>query len=328
MSLFKKLFGKSNNKDNPKKDNIEEEKSKVSFELNIGEYIEDSKYGIGRLLSVEQSDEWVKYSFDFDLGTRDKTWSLSDKNSDNFKRPEKSMIDSHLQYRNYELGENRYLKISEMENLKEGDLVLRNRKGFARILSFGRNEKGNDIMNLEYLETGERNTFNRYDSGGALVRFSFNHNLNNEFWEKIEDGNKTISIDEVEMLEKELDVNLPNFYKSFLLNYPNELLYYNRKRLNRKEKFFKLEVLINIDDLRNNQLYFEEFGLNEYWPIGSDGIGNYYAVKKNGEDEHVYFIDHEVESDKSVSVLSKNLEEFTTQLIMREMENSYQMINK
>lgn len=82
------------------------------------------------------------------------------------------------------------------------------------------------------------------------------------------------------MLEKELDVNLPNFYKSFLLNYPNELLYYNRKRLNRKEKFFKLEVLINIDDLRNNQLYFEEFGLNEYWPIGSDGIGNYYAVKK------------------------------------------------
>ena len=130
------------------------------------------------------------------------------------------------------------------------------------------------------------------------------------------------------MLEKELDVNLPNFYKSFLLNYPNELLYYNRKRLNRKEKFFELEVLNNIDDLRNNQLYFEEFELNEYWPIGSDGIGNYYAVKKNGEDEHVYFIDHEVESDKSVSVLSKNLEGFTTQLIMREMENSYQMLNK
>lgn len=333
MNLFKKLFGSSKSKINSeidqakgiKTENWEEE---IPFELNIGEYIKDPKYGIGKLLSIEKTDQWLKCVFDFDIGTRNKSWKFTEIISIKFERPKKAKLDNYLKYRNYDLGEKRYLTKSEMVNLKEGDLVLRNRKGFAKVIGFGENDKGIEIMHLEYLETGQKNTFNRFDSGGALVRFSLNHDLDNEFWEKIESVRNAINAIEIEKLENELKVTMPQFYKSFLINFPNELLYYNRARLNRKEKLFELEVLNTSEELRQNYLYFEVFELNNFWPIGSDGIGNYYAVKQNGEDEYVYFIDHEVELDKSVSILSKNLKEFTKQLVMREMVNSYHMLNK
>ena len=333
MSFFKKLFGSSKSKNNSeiekaKEIKAEKQEEDIPFELNIGEYIKDPKFGIGKLLSIEKTDQWLKCAFDFDIGTRIKSWKLSEIESIKLERPKKTKIDNHLKYRNYDLGEKRYLTKSEMENLKEGDLVLRNRKGFAKVIGFGKNDKGTEIIHLEYLETGQKNTFNRLDSGGALVRFSLNHDLNNEFWEKIESKSNTPSSIEINKLENELKVTIPQFYKSFLMNFPNELLHYNRNRLNRKEKLYELEVLITIDDIRQNYLFFEAFELNNYWPIGSDGTGNYYAVKQNGEDEYVYFIDHEVAPEKSISVISENLKEFTNQLIMREMVNSYQLLNK
>lgn len=333
MSLFKKLFGSSKNQTNSEREQAKEKKGEIQkndfhFELKIGDYLKDPKFGIGKLLTIEKTDQWLKCAFDFDIGTRIKNWKISEMESLKLEKPKKGELENYIKYRNYDLGEKRYLTKSEMENLRQGDLVLRNRKGFAKVTGFGKNDKGDEIIHLEYLETGQKNTFNRYDSGGALIRYSFEHNLNNEFWEKKEAVINTITEIEIKKLETELKVTIPQFYKSFLIDYPIELLYYNRERLNRKEKLFELEVLNTNEELKQNYLYFEEFELNKYWPIGNDGIGNYYAVKQNGEDEYVYFIDHEVESNKSVSIISKNLNEFTKQLIMREMANSYQMLNK
>ena len=300
-----------------------------NMEFQIGDFLRHPKYGVGKVLNKSFLDKWTTYQTDFDIGNRTFNINNSNPETTQVKRATKNDIKSHLKNRNYELGEKRYLTNEEMKSLKIGDLVLRNRKGFAKILSFGLNDAGIEIMNLEYLDSGELNTFSRNDSSGAIVRYTFSHNLNNEFWEPIvEDRKQLITEVDLSKIEKELKINIPGFYKEFLINYPNELLYYNSKRLNRKEKMYELEVVNNLEDIKQNFLYFEAFEQNEYWPIGSDGIGNYYAIKQNEEDNNIYFIDHEVEKDKSASTSATNISQFIRMLLMREMANSYGMLNK
>jgi len=299
------------------------------MEFQIDEYLKHPKYGIGRILNKSYSEKWNTYETDFDIGNRNVNISKSNPETTQIKKATKNAIAKHLKNRNYESGEQRYLTPDEMKSLEIGDLILRNRKGFAKILSFGINDSGIEIMNLEYLESGQLNTFSRTESNGAIVRYSFSHNLKNEFWEPIDESIKQ-SVTEIDLIniENDLQITIPKFYKEFLFNYPDELLHYNSKRLNRKEKFYELEVVNSLGNIRQNYLYFEAFELNEYWPIGSDGIGNYYVVKQNGEDEKIYFVDHEVDRDKFVSICADSIQQFINKLLMKEMANSYKMLNK
>ena len=319
MSFFRRFFGKSNNNGG----------SNPAFDFKAGDFIENAIYGIGRVLSKDESEESIRFKVDFDLGRRDISWRKSDLENIQLIRPSESKVEQHLAYRNYEVGDDRYLTRAEMEALKPGDLVLRNRKGFAKILSFGKNDAGRDIMYLEYLESGEKNTFSRYDSGGALVRFSFKHDLSNEFWEKKNPEIKSrLTQDDLSQIEQELNIKLPEFYKSFLLNYPDELVYYNRSRLGRKERFFELELLNDKNALIQNYRYFEVFEQPKYWPIGSDGIGNYYIIKLSGRSKKVYIIDHETDPDDSITVCTDSIEQFIIELLKQEMENAYGILNK
>ena len=234
-----------------------------------------------------------------------------------------------MKFRNYENGDQRYLNHDEMSQLKVGDLILRNRKGFAKILQFFTDEKGNELMEIKFLQTGEVNTFNRFESKQALVRFSFNHNLDNEFYEPINLNDiPPIQDNDLTILENKLNFKLPEHYKNFLLNFPNEINFFNRSRINRKERIFDLELSNDPENILRLNDYFDEFEQHDFFAIGEDGLGDYYCISKNEDDKRVYITNHESDRNSGISEFKDSIDSFVKYLLMNMMEESYKMLNR
>jgi hypothetical protein len=111
-------------------------------------------------------------------------------------------------------------------------------------------------------------------------------------------------------LEKRVGFQLPKHYKDFLLNYPQEL-----KDLRLADYYFfadDVEWLAEIILAIPSHIFF---------PIGMDFGGNYFYLKRNGEDTCVYYFDHEEVEDEYATLDTilqpkyANLEEFKEFLI-------------
>jgi hypothetical protein len=119
-----------------------------------------------------------------------------------------------------------------------------------------------------------------------------------------------MDLNQLQDLENRVGFPLPKHYKDFLLNYPQEL-----KDLRLDTYFFANHVdwLVEIILAIPSHLFF---------PIGMDLGGNYFYLKRNGEDSCVYYRDHEEEVEDENATLDMiiqpkyaNLEEFKEFLI-------------
>jgi len=120
-------------------------------------------------------------------------------------------------------------------------------------------------------------------------------------------------------IETELDIELPDYYRAFVQNYPPLLLAipngpYLCELSNSAENVIQLNRLVRT---------FNSFEWpDEYLVIGESGCGDYYAIDIDDEDSSVYLWNHE-QGDFSDDEEVDSLPEFAGQLIQ-----SYESVAK
>lgn len=92
---------------------------------------------------------------------------------------------------------------------------------------------------------------------------------------------------ELSDLGQKLTLQLPQFYKELLTNYPKEL-HSLGKPYNSASELYLVSSADAIEEL-NNQFKFLTIKI----AVGQDGCGNYYFISKTNDDQTVYFLDHE-----------------------------------
>ncbi|GJM62661.1 SMI1/KNR4 family protein [Persicobacter diffluens] len=95
---------------------------------------------------------------------------------------------------------------------------------------------------------------------------------------------------EIDRLEKSINTKLPDWYKEFLLNYPEDLVglgapYNTVSELSLPNQTDRLIEISDYEDSPDNILI-----------IGIDGIGNFYYVILDNNDTRIYLFDHEAPS--------------------------------
>lgn len=301
----------------------------------IGQFILTDIYGIGEILSATQSDSFYTFNVDFDIGDRSVNINKDGSNASRFRLATNEEISTHLKYRVYKRGEDRYLTQTELSLLKAGDAVLHPRKGFG-VVSKVMLENGKTFLGLSF--EGQPSSSLERDKG-KLIRFSLTHNISNEFWEPIDSAVKIkLTDDQIVAIEEQVKAKLPLQYADFLKHYPIELVFFNRQRMHdRLNDRYLPNSLHGIVDLFEQ---FEAFELDFLTPIGSDGLGNFYVLKEGSP--AVYFVEHEGYSDKNdnpVALSSKNFDKyaekiaadinaFVPRVIKEAIERSSTILNK
>jgi hypothetical protein len=112
-----------------------------------------------------------------------------------------------------------------------------------------------------------------------------------------------MTFEEINRVEERLGIKLPDAYRVYQFNYPNELtqLGFNREYLTDDP-----EYLLEMNDM------LRKGGLpTEYLAIGNDVGGNYFFIKTDNADSSVYYFDHEEVSEREDGAES-NWEEVLT----------------
>jgi hypothetical protein len=115
-------------------------------------------------------------------------------------------------------------------------------------------------------------------------------------------------------VEKRLGTEMPNAYREFQLNYPEQLI---ESKFNNEYFTNDSSYLIEMNES------FRGGGLpKDYLVIGNDIGGNYFFININGSDSSVYYLDHEEASENGKSsweemlkVNNKDLNEFSDWLV-------------
>lgn len=96
-----------------------------------------------------------------------------------------------------------------------------------------------------------------------------------------------LNIFEINRLESTIGKKLPDFYKEFLLNYPEELVELGAPYNTVSELSLPntVERLIEVSDFENPP--------ENVLVIGVDGLGNCYYILLENEDTRIYQFDHE-----------------------------------
>lgn len=126
---------------------------------------------------------------------------------------------------------------------------------------------------------------------------------------------------EIKIIEKELDIKLPDFYIQTMLNYPYP------------DDSFAAELTLcnNVEGIISNNSIFEK--KQNCFAVGSDGGEFIYFIRIN-EGEKVYIYDFE-QSDKSLSIEAeswyeylRNLEEIDKRILEDELKMAAKKRNK
>lgn len=268
----------------------------------VGQFIATNNYGVGEIISESETENYYSFTVDFDIGDRSVNIKKDNSNVHLFRHATDEEISKHLKYRVYTRGEDRYLTNKELDNLKVGDWILHQRKGFGKIDKI-RTENDNTFFDLSFADQPSSSM----DKGKAkLVRFSLTHETSNEFWEPIDLSiKKDISKSEIVLLEEHIK-KLPGAYIDFLQNYPVELVFFNRNRAT--EKLNELYLPNSVKGIINLFEQFEAFELSFLTPIGTDGLGNFYVIKE--DTQAVFLIEHEGYFDKRDNLIVLNLKNF------------------
>jgi len=97
------------------------------------------------------------------------------------------------------------------------------------------------------------------------------------------------------LIEAQLDVKLPSFYKNTISDYPfqaKDELDFVEDNLVNDEKW----LLDSNQDLRENG-FFEYSWPDNFFAIGHDGFGNYIFLNLKNNDEKIYSADNDFEFD-------------------------------
>ena len=115
------------------------------------------------------------------------------------------------------------------------------------------------------------------------------------------------------LIELELNIKLPSFYKNTVSDYPfqkKDELDFVEDNLVRDEKW----VIENNTNLRENG-FFENNWSSNFIAIGHDGFGNYIFLNLVSSDEKIYYADHDHDYDLDINDLegleySSSMEEY------------------
>lgn len=124
---------------------------------------------------------------------------------------------------------------------------------------------------------------------------------------------------EIDRLEKSINKRIPDWYKDFLMNYPEDLVnlgapYNTVSELSLPNSADRLIEISNYEDCPNNILV-----------IGIDGLGNFYYVILDDNDTRIYLFDHEdptyidnnedkIDWRKSYELVFENMDELIAHL--------------
>jgi len=98
-----------------------------------------------------------------------------------------------------------------------------------------------------------------------------------------------------DFLESEFGIELPEFYKQSISNYPfNAIddLDFIEANLVRD-----LDWVIENNTLLRDKGFFGQRWQHHYFSIGHDGFGNYFFISLKGNDTKIYCADHEFDFD-------------------------------
>jgi|SRR6185312_90991 len=133
-----------------------------------------------------------------------------------------------------------------------------------------------------------------------------------ERFNKSDDAKPSTQID-IDTLEKELNIYLPNDYKTFLINFGNiwtpnilDLIVDQELELNDVQDFWDMNKIIY--DKRNEWTAQVQ---TDIIPFASDCMGNIFAfltneIKSPTETANIYFYDHDFETVEKISPSFKN----------------------
>ncbi len=132
-----------------------------------------------------------------------------------------------------------------------------------------------------------------------------------------------LSKKDLDIIEMELDVKLPDFYRDFLNDFPNGLYHVNCKDnddwewLSDDYPLFHTARSIIAYNCEDPQQKKKIRRYPEYIAIGTNASDDFYCLKE-GEYRNVYFFDHELEDFEDMGVL---FEDFIREAIETHLEN-------
>ena len=97
---------------------------------------------------------------------------------------------------------------------------------------------------------------------------------------------------DIAKIEKQLKIELPDFYKNFMMAYPKEL-YEDWCSISQMEFIDSPQDIIKINEDVRKSPHLDIDG--EYFVIGVNGCGDYFVIDLNDDESPVYFWNHEVE---------------------------------
>ena len=125
--------------------------------------------------------------------------------------------------------------------------------------------------------------------------------------------------DDIQELEGAIDKKLPDFYRKFLIDYPDDLVRLGSPYNTVSELSLPntAKRLIEINELENPP--------KDILVIGVDGLGNFYYIILNNSDNKIYLFNHEeqtfldgksdqIDYGKSWSFVFQNLDELIKEL--------------
>lgn len=135
---------------------------------------------------------------------------------------------------------------------------------------------------------------------------------------KIELIHDELSLKDLEMFEREHNLNIPDLYRDFLLTYNGGYADPNVFYISSEEGESVLNVFYGIGNMYNNLEkkfdFFDEIVEIGFIPIASDSGGNQICLGVNERFyEKIYFWDHEQEADEDMGnmyFLAENINEF------------------
>ena len=139
---------------------------------------------------------------------------------------------------------------------------------------------------------------------------------------------------DLETIEQALAVSLPSSYRSIVLNYPQELLklaeLFKEDDDDEPETPADLELLNDPKKIISENQHVRRPGIRytesgdpwpaDYFVVGIDGCGEYYAIDlRLGDESPVFYWDHE---SREWSKDAPNIREFVPQLVKQYYENA------
>ena len=195
-----------------------------------------------------------------------------------------------------------------METLVVGKIIYHEQFGLGVITKLEGEESANQVIYIDFSGT-EKKLLSRFakfkkPTQEQLENFKTQEATAPVFYEEGA-SQEALKHDEINKLEKSLGQKLPEHYKNYLQNFPTKLASFKREYSPANEIITERHFRNTLESIIKLNQYFEAFELDSLIAIGDDGTGSCFAIKADGNDQRVFFINHEGYLDKQLNRYSE-----------------------